>query len=76
MSESCATKDLCPFEMYSVLIHTIQSEESPNYRVEFVDLVRFDSKGKISQMREFFDSGHIHGHLEHHHKKSQGDERK
>lgn len=33
-----------------------------------VDLVRFNSQGKIAQMKEFLDSGHIQNHVEEHHK--------
>ena len=29
-------------------------------------MVRFNSEGKIMQMREYFDSKHIHGHIEEH----------
>ena len=29
----------------------------------FVDFVRFDSQGKIAQIKEFFDSEHVHRHL-------------
>lgn len=35
----------------------------------FVDLVRFDSQGKIAQMKEFFDSEHVHRHIDAHEKK-------
>ncbi|KAI4126772.1 MAG: hypothetical protein LQ338_003590 [Usnochroma carphineum] len=40
------------------------------YVLEFVDLVRFDSNGKIAQMKEFLDSGHIHSHVEEHESKT------
>ena len=41
----------------------------------FVDLVRFDSAGKIAQMKEFFDSEHVHRHVDAHEKKQkQADE--
>ena len=33
---------------------------------EFVDLVRFDSQGKIAQKREYWDTGHIHSHVDEH----------
>ena len=36
------------------------------YYLEFVDLVRFNSQGKIAQMKEFLDSGHIQKHVERH----------
>lgn len=35
----------------------------------FVDLVRFNSQGKIAQMKEFFDSEHVHRHVDAHEKK-------
>lgn len=35
-----------------------------------VDLVRFNSQGKIAQLREFFDTRHVHDHVEEHHGKS------
>ena len=34
------------------------------WKNEWVDLVRFNSQGKITQMKEFFDTGHVHKHLE------------
>ena len=43
------------------------------YHLEFVDLVRFDSQGKIAQMKEFLDSGHIHSHVDEHEKKATTD---
>ena len=39
------------------------------YHLEFVDLVRFNSQGKIPQMKEFLDSGHLQHHVEHHESK-------
>lgn len=38
---------------------------------QFVDLVRFNSQGKIAQMKEFFDSEHVHRHVEAHEKKGE-----
>ena len=35
----------------------------------FVDLVRFNSQGKIAQMKEFFDSEHVHKHVDAHEKR-------
>ena len=37
-----------------------------------VDLVRFDSKGKIVQMKEFLDSVAIHNLVEEHEKRMKG----
>lgn len=34
--------------------------------MEVVDLVRFNSQGKIAQIKEFLDSGHIQKHVERH----------
>ena len=34
------------------------------FKNEWVDLVRFNSQGKITQMKEFFDTGHVHRRLE------------
>ena len=36
------------------------------YRMEYVDLVRFNSQGKVAQLKEFFDSGHIQSHVVEH----------
>lgn len=44
------------------------------YNSEFVDLVRFDSDGKIAQLKEFFDSGHVHSHVEEHESKTRDKE--
>lgn len=44
------------------------------YVVELVDLVRFDSDGKIAQLKEFFDSEHIHSHLDEHDSKTKDKE--
>lgn len=38
---------------------------------QFVDLVRFNSQGKIVQMKEFFDSEHVHKHVEAHESRSE-----
>ena len=35
-----------------------------------VDLVRYNSQGKIAHLREFFDTRHVHDHLEEHHQKN------
>ena len=46
-----------------------------NLHNNFVDLVRFDSQGRIAQMKEFFDSEHVHRHVDAHEKKQkQADE--
>ena len=42
----------------------------------FVDLVRFNSQGKIAQMKEFFDSEHVHRHVDAHEKKHKQAEKK
>ena len=42
--------------------------DKPFY-TEFVDLVRFNSQGKIAQMKEYFDNGHMHGHVAEHEEK-------
>lgn len=47
------------------LTQTLTNPETP-YHLEFVDLVRFNSQGKIAQMKEFLDSGHIQKHVERH----------
>ena len=39
------------------------------YHLEFVDLVRFNSQGKIAQIKEFLDSGHLQHHIEQHESK-------
>ena len=38
--------------------------------MEWVDLVRFNSEGKITQMKEFFDGEGTHNHLEEHESKT------
>ncbi|KAM0802201.1 hypothetical protein BDR22DRAFT_845345 [Usnea florida] len=40
------------------------TENGKPWKNEWVDLVRFNSQGKITQMKEFFDTGHVHNHLE------------
>lgn len=45
------------------------------HRMEFVDLVRFNSDKKIAQMIEFFDTKQLHGHVEDH-ESSQSKEKK
>ena len=54
------TDDAC------VLVHPLDKP----YRVEYVDLVRFNSQGKIAQLKEFFDSGHIQSHVVEHESKT------
>ena len=39
------------------------------YHLEFVDLVRFNSQGKIAKIKEFLDSGHLQNDIEHHESK-------
>lgn len=36
------------------------------FHSEFVDLVRFNSQGKIAQKKEFWDTGHLHNHVDEH----------
>lgn len=43
--------------------------EKPYY-LEFVDLVRFNSQGKIAQIKEFLDSLHLQKHVEEHEEKT------
>ena len=42
---------------------------------EWVDLVRFNSEGKIAQLKEFLDTKALHGHLDEH-ESSQSKEKK
>ena len=35
-----------------------------------VDLVRFNSQGKIAQLKHFYDTRHVHDHLEEHYSKT------
>ncbi|KAL9614242.1 MAG: hypothetical protein Q9167_001264 [Letrouitia subvulpina] len=49
---------------------TAVSKYDRPYVMEFVDFVRFDSDGKIAQLKEFFDSGHLHSHVEEHESKT------
>ncbi|KAI4164798.1 MAG: hypothetical protein LQ342_001430 [Letrouitia transgressa] len=53
---------------------TAESKYDRPYVVELVDLVRFDSDGKIAQLKEFFDSEHIHSHLDEHDSKTKDKE--
>ncbi len=41
------------------------------YHSAFVDLVGFNSQGKIAQLKEFLDSGHIQNHVVEHEEKQQ-----
>ena len=52
-----------------MLLLTCTRSDKP-YHVEYVDLVRFDSHGKIAQLKEFWDNGHIHNHVEEHESKT------
>ncbi|KAI4193976.1 MAG: hypothetical protein LQ348_002735 [Seirophora lacunosa] len=45
---------------------TATSKYDKTFHMEFVDLVRFNSKGKIAQLKEYFDKGHMHNHLTEH----------
>ena len=51
------------FPLSAVLLTLILIQGKP-WKNEWVDLVRFNSQGKITQMKEFFDTGHVHNHLE------------
>ena len=42
------------------------------FHVEWVDLVRFNSEGKITLMKEFFDGEGTNNHLEEHESKTKG----
>ena len=44
------------------------------HRNEFVDMVRFNSQGKIAYIKEFLDSGHLQGHVEEHASKTKDTE--
>lgn len=46
------------------------------YHVEYVDLVRFNSQGKIAQMKEFFDSNEIQNHVVEHESQTKPEEGK
>ena len=48
---------------------TWSSHSGKPYHLEFLDLVRFNSQGKIAQIKEFLDSGHLQHHVEHHESK-------
>ena len=43
-----------------------------HYDIEMVDLVQFDSEGKIVQMKEYLDAVAIHNLVEEHEKKTKG----
>ncbi|KAL8826307.1 MAG: hypothetical protein Q9191_003878 [Dirinaria sp. TL-2023a] len=43
---------------------TAITKSNKPFNIEYVDLVRFNSQGKIAQMKEFLDNGHIQNHLE------------
>ncbi|KAL9135225.1 MAG: hypothetical protein Q9175_003592 [Cornicularia normoerica] len=47
-------------------LDTLITRHDKSYNVEFVDLVPFNSQGKIVQLKEFYDSGHIQRPLEEH----------
>ncbi len=48
---------------------TRSSDLGKPYHLEFVELVRFNSQGKIAQIKEFLDSGHLLHHAEYHESK-------
>lgn len=45
---------------------TSPSHSGKPCHLEFLDLVRFNSQGKIAQIKEFLDSGHLQHYVEHH----------
>ncbi|KAG8530273.1 uncharacterized protein KY384_004774 [Bacidia gigantensis] len=53
--------------------YEFESKEGREYKLEMVDLVRFDSNGKIAQMKEFMDSVAIHNLVDEHEKKMKED---
>lgn len=53
---------------YLVVNHSVITGEQ--YNNNFVDLVRFDSKGKIVQLKEFHDTEHMHRHVGAHEEKN------
>ena len=57
-------------ETESDVLDGICSSPDKPYTNLHVDLVRYDSHGKIAHLREFFDTRHVHDHLEEHHQKS------
>lgn len=59
-------------DMLTVISFNLHSDKP--YADLHVDLVRFNSEGKIAQLREFFDTRHVHDHVEEHHSKT--DEKK
>lgn len=43
------------------------------YHSEWVDLVRFNSEGKIVQIKEFCDTSQVHNHIEENERKGDKD---
>lgn len=37
--------------------------------MEWVDLIRFNDEGKITHIKEYIDTGHMHRHVDAHEKK-------
>ena len=62
-TDGCLARYYRNFEFFSDLCAPCADKP---FQAEWVDLVRFNSEGKITQMKEFFDSGGTHGHLEEH----------
>ena len=53
---------------------TQNADQGREYKLDMVDLVRFNSQGKIVQMKEFLDSVAIHNLVEEHEKKTKGEQ--
>lgn len=72
MSLEAATR---PGPRWSSLSTATSKYDKPYFNLH-VDLVRFNSQGKIAQLRQFFDTRHLHDHVEEHHGKSKEGEGK
>ena len=64
--ESSIAKVLLPRNWDVVFSDFVMRWVDKPYHSEFLTVVRFDSQGKIAQMKEFLDSGLVHNHLEEH----------
>ncbi len=60
-----------PFKEQENLIREWEPCSDKPYANLHVDLVRFNSEGKIAQLRHFFDTRHVHDHVEEHESKTQ-----
>ena len=52
-------------------LSTLIEEADKSFVIEYVDLIRFNSRGKIAYIKEFFDNHHLQAHLTEHEEKKE-----